>query len=164
MNGSLSGSGPSAVGSQYPGAIPCGKKMPTKRGLGVAASAAFSATDAGSIASSSGSPSVHPALLRNVRRGICRLVMNMALLRSLASLPARAVDRLAWRRIVRFRVHLKRLARDDADDESREAALVADRIARDRTHQRHVLVLDTASERVHQQLFRDHFDELRRVG
>src|SRR6188474_936598 len=120
--------------------------MPTKRGLGVAASVAASATDAGSIASSSGSPSVQPALLRNVRRGTWRLVMNIALLCSLGSFPIGAVDGVARHRVGHFHIHLKRFAVDDAKDERGEAVLIADRIAGDRTHHRHVLVLHAAPQ------------------
>src|SRR5262245_338663 len=150
MNGSLSGKAPSAPGSQYPGAMPCGKKMPTKRGLGVAASVAARATDAGSIASSSGKPSVHPALLRNVRRGTCRFVMNIGLLRSLASVPCAGVNGCR-RWFGDFHIHLERLAVHDAHHEGGEAVLIAHRVPRDRAYQWHVLVLDTASERVHEQ-------------
>src|SRR5256714_10671034 len=123
IKGSCSGNGPSGPGSQYPGAMPCGKKMPTNRGLGDAASAAASGTDAGSIASSSGSVSVHPAPFRNVRRGMCRLVMNMELFRSSASVPIRVVD-LAGNGLSHFHVQLERLARDDAHHVRREAVLI----------------------------------------
>src|SRR5918911_5241347 len=69
--------------------MPCGKKMPTKRGFGVAAVAA-SAVDAGIIASSSGSASVHPALFRNVRRGRCFFAIYMAYRTPLRSFAAGA--------------------------------------------------------------------------
>src|SRR6478736_820492 len=57
--------------------MPCGKKMPAKRGFGAAAVAA-SAVDAGSMASSSGSASVQPAPFRNLRRGMCFFEIYMA--------------------------------------------------------------------------------------
>jgi hypothetical protein len=56
--------------------MPCGKKMPAKRGFPAAAVCA-SAELTGIIASRSGSASVHPALFRNSRRGMCRFGMNM---------------------------------------------------------------------------------------
>src|SRR5436190_23219520 len=152
MKGRLSDSGPSAPGSQCPGAMPWGKKIPTNRGFGDAASVAANATEAGIIASSSGRANVQPALLRNVRRGTCRLVMNIELLRSLA--PTRVVDRMARHRLDHLHVHLKRLAVDDAEHERGETILIAHRVARDGPHERHVLVLDAAPERVHEQLFR----------
>src|SRR5262245_31945868 len=164
MNGSVSGSAPSAPGSQKPGAMPCGKKIPTKRGFGVAASVAANATDAGSMASSNGSANVQPALLRNVRRGMCRLVMIMGLLHSLAPVTARAAGGVARHRLDTLHVHLERLAVDDAEDERREAILVAHRVARNRAYEGHVPVLDAAAERIDPQLLRHDLRELRGVG
>src|SRR5215470_18701884 len=97
--------------------MPCGKRTPTNRGLGAPASVAASATAAGRIASSSGSASVQPALLRNVRRGICRFVMNIRLLRSLAFVPIPLIDGMARNRFDHFHIHLERFAVDDAHDE-----------------------------------------------
>src|SRR6516164_7694019 len=132
IRGSWSDKRPSAPGSQKPGAMPCGKKIPTNRDLGVAASLATSGTAAGSIASSSGSVRVHPALCKNFRRGMCRFVMNIELLRSLASFWTRVVDRVARNGFSHLHVHLERLAADDARDEGREAILIAHGVARDR--------------------------------
>ncbi len=85
MYGSLSGSAPSTCGSQWPGAMPCGKNMPTNRGFGCAAVCASEL--AGIIASSSGSASVTPVLRRNRRRGMCFFVMKAM---GLLSLPGPA--------------------------------------------------------------------------
>src|SRR4029450_4273206 len=126
MKGSFE-SGPSAPGSQYPGAMPCGKKTPPNRGLGVAASAAASTDEAGSMASRSGSVSVQPALFKNVRRGMGRFGMNIELLRSLASVSRRVVDGVGRRRIGNLRVHLKRLALHDRDVEGRKEIPGAER-------------------------------------
>src|SRR5712692_336240 len=98
---------PSFAGTQYPGAIPWGTKIPVKRVLGLAAVWARSVR-AGTIASSNGNASMVPAPRRNVRRGMCFLVMNI-------------VDR-SWQltrsgslvRRRRFHVHLERRALDDA--------------------------------------------------
>src|SRR5262245_23765475 len=72
---SLSGSDPSCI-SQCPGAMPCGKKIPIKRGFGFAAVWA-SAVDAGIMASNKGRANVTPAPFRNVRRGKCFRVINI---------------------------------------------------------------------------------------
>src|SRR5579862_6771094 len=56
LNGSSAAKGPSALGTQYPGAMPCGTKQPTKRGFGTAAVCA-SKVEAGTIASRNGSAS-----------------------------------------------------------------------------------------------------------
>ena len=67
---------PSVLGTQYPGAIPCGKKIPVNRVFGFAA-AFFKGVCAGSMASRNGNATVTPAPYKNVRRGICFFVMNM---------------------------------------------------------------------------------------
>src|SRR5712671_5303282 len=76
MGGNFSGRGPSFSGDQYPGAIPCGKKIPTNRGFGFAAVCA-KAVWAGIIASSIGNAKVTPVPCRNVRRERCLFVMNI---------------------------------------------------------------------------------------
>src|ERR1700683_1097144 len=63
LKGRTASKGPSLLGTQYaPGAIPCGTKQPTKRGLGTAAVAA-SAVEAGIMASKSGSARGKPVAL-----------------------------------------------------------------------------------------------------
>ena len=74
--GSFAGSGPATAGSQCPGAMPWGKKMPTNRFFGCPAAVWANAAFAGSIASSSGSASVTPAPRRNTLRRICFRVTN----------------------------------------------------------------------------------------
>ena len=63
---------PCRAGTQNPGAIPCGTKMPVKRVFVSAADCRASAR-AGTIASSSGSAIATPAPRRNVRRDRCFL-------------------------------------------------------------------------------------------
>src|SRR5688572_7794811 len=118
MNGSRSGSVPVVPGSQRPGAMPCGMKIPTKRFGGAAVWA--SANLAGAIASSRGKASVTPDVRRNVRRGMCRLVMK-DIWASLS--PRRADGRLAHDICIRsgLGVHLKRRTLDDANDDGSES-------------------------------------------
>src|SRR5579863_8756650 len=70
--------GPPISGTQYPGAIPCGTKMPVNRVLGFAAVLARGVC-AGIIESSSGSANVIPAPRRNARLGMCFLVINIVI-------------------------------------------------------------------------------------
>src|SRR5437867_5769979 len=139
--------------------MPCGKKIPMKRGLGAAAVCA-SAELAGIIASRSGSASVQPALFRNVRRRMCFFAMNIWLSGSLAAGPFRGDGVTRHRPFLNLHVHLERRAVDDAEDERGETIVASFRVSRDRSHERHVLILDAASERVRQQLLGHDLDEL----
>src|SRR5262245_28382408 len=67
---------PAVLGTQYPGAIPCGKKIPAKRVFGFEA-VALSGVCAGSMASRKGNDNVTPAPRRNVRRERCFLEINI---------------------------------------------------------------------------------------
>src|SRR5436189_4550634 len=111
MYGSLSPSGPSFSGTHQPGAMPCGKKMPTKRCGRLAATVCANAVAAGIIESSSGRPSIMPAPRRNVRRGKCFLVRNIYLVS-----PGRG-------RFLRLHVHLERFALHDVEHERRESVV-----------------------------------------
>src|SRR6266849_1311410 len=142
MYGSFAGSAPTCSGTQYPGAIPWGKNMPTKRPFAGPAAVCASAVAAGTIAASNGSAKVTPAPLRNSRRGICFFETNMLVA------PFFTVS-LAWRlrltrnsRLGALRIHLERLALDDAEDEGGEAVVVACGLPRDGADQRHVPILD----------------------
>src|SRR5262249_44914687 len=75
MNGSSSRE-PSFI-AQCSGSQPCGLKMPTNRETFDVASALAVGTSAGNIESSNGSAKVTPAPRRNVRRGMCFLVMTI---------------------------------------------------------------------------------------
>jgi hypothetical protein len=70
-------SAPSVTGLQYPGAAPCGCHTPTKRRTGLAA-VWRNGVAAGTIDSSSGRATIAPAPRRNVRRGMCFFVINIA--------------------------------------------------------------------------------------
>ena len=66
------------VTAQYPGAAPWGCQMPTKRFVAPGAAAVWRrGVCAGSIDSRNGKAKVVPTPRRNVRRGICFLVMNI---------------------------------------------------------------------------------------
>src|SRR5262249_25869062 len=69
---------PSVLGTQYPGAMPCGKKMPVKRLFGLVAAWAKGVW-AGSIASRNGKAKVTPAPRRKVRRERCFFWMNISI-------------------------------------------------------------------------------------
>src|SRR5437868_1870121 len=109
MSGSFSGSVPSCSGTQSPGAIPCGKKIPMNRLLGTAAVCASNVA-AGIIESRSGKARVMPAPRRNVLRLMCLLEMYIACCPSLVA-PARNG------RVLDLHVHLERLAPHDAEHE-----------------------------------------------
>src|SRR6185295_2141668 len=176
-NGSLSGSAPSACGPQRPGAMPCGKKMPTKRGFGATALCAI----AGVIASSSGSASVTPAPRRKRRRGICFFITNDMVCslwsfwsgcsRTLRTIPVVRLkpDRTYYSdagphvRLLRFRVRLERRAANHREHQRGEPIVLLRDVARDRPHQRHVLVVEPAAERVGQQLLDADAHELARI-
>src|SRR5271156_803637 len=66
---------PSVLGIQYPGAAPCGTKIPVKRVFGFAA-VLRNGVCAGTIESKNGRASAMPAPRRNVRLGTCFLVIN----------------------------------------------------------------------------------------
>src|ERR1700730_9808807 len=68
---------PSVFGTQYPGAIPCGTKIPVKRVLGTAA-VLLRAVCAGTIESRKGNAKAMPAPRRKARLGTCFLVRNIA--------------------------------------------------------------------------------------
>src|SRR5207249_3368622 len=160
MYGSFAGSAPACSGTQCPGAIPCGKNMPTKRPGDGPATVSASAVAAGTIASSNGSATVTPAPLRNIRRGMCFFETNI-LAAPLFTLPVARRLRLTRNRGLRAPgIHLKRLALDDAEDERREAVVVACGIPRDGADQRHVLILDAAAQAIRQQFFGHDFHEL----
>src|SRR6267142_499735 len=132
--------------------MPCGTKSPTNRDLGLAAVCA-SVVAAGTIASSSGSASVAPAPRRTVRLDMCFLVRNISsvlLLTGHAQLIA----------LSRLHVHLKCLAPDDAGDDRRQAILRSCRIPHNRSHQRHILILEAAAEGIREALLGDHPNEL----
>src|SRR2546430_15484677 len=139
--------------------MPCGKKIPMKRGLGAAAVCA-SAELAGIIASRSGSASVQPALFRNVRRRMCFFAMNIWLSGSLAAGLFRGDGVTRHRPFLNLHVHLERLAVDDAEDERGETIVASFRVSRDRSHERHFLILAPASEAVRQQLLGHDLAEL----
>src|SRR5579863_6266326 len=69
--------GPPPSGIQYPGAMPCGTKMPVKRVGNAAALAA--GVCAGIIESRNGKAKVTPAPRKNARRGMCFFVINILL-------------------------------------------------------------------------------------
>src|SRR6266850_1370776 len=152
---------PSASGTQYPGAMPCGKNMPTKRFLEGAAAVCASAVAAGTIASSSGSANVTPAPLRKVRRGKCFFETNMLSAPLLRVPGARGLDLVARNGgLLTLRIHLERLASDNAEHQRGETVLIARRVPGERADQRHVPILDAAAQRIRQQLFRDDLHEL----
>src|SRR5262245_12638886 len=108
MNGN-SNFEPSALGIQYPGAIPCGKKIPVNRSFGFA-SALPRFDCAGNIDSSSGKARVTPAPRRKVRRGMCFFEINMTLC-LLVLMGARSFANLVFSE---FHVALECGASDDA--------------------------------------------------
>src|SRR5262245_49783681 len=69
---------PSVLGTQNPGAIPCGKNIPANLVFGFAA-AVIEGVCAGSMASRNGNANVAPVPYRNVRREMCFRAMNMTL-------------------------------------------------------------------------------------
>src|SRR5712691_1293554 len=164
MYGSFAGSAPACSGTQYPGAIPCGKNMPTTRPLEGAAAVCARAVAAGTIASSNGSAKVTPAPLRNIRRGICFFETNMLAAPLFTILVARRLRLTRNGRVHALRVHLKRLALDDAEDERGEAVVVLCGIPRDGADQRHVLILDAAAQAIRQQFFGHDLHELTGVS
>src|ERR1700730_14482819 len=122
--------------------MPCGTKQPTNRGFGLAAVCA-SALEAGIIASSKGRASVALADFRMVLREMCFFVMNMSVscLNLTTGHRPLAADRC-------FLVHLERVALHDGHHYGRELVLAAGRIAHDRPHQRHILILHATAQSV----------------
>src|SRR5580693_8401194 len=98
------------------------------------AAALASGTNAGNMASSSGSATAAPAPRKTVLLDSDFLVRNMALL-------------LAQRRS-----HLKRRAMDHAQHECRESIVVARCAAQDGTNRRHVAVIEPTPQRIDEQL------------
>src|SRR6266540_5448237 len=139
--------------------MPCGTKQPTNRGFGFAAVCA-SAVAAGTIDSSSGSASAAPAPRSTARRGMCFFVINI-------SAPDGEAQGLRVTELMRragadgcLHVHLKRLAPDDRRDDGRESIRCARGVTDDRSHERHVLIVDTPAKRIDEQLFSHDADEL----
>src|SRR6185503_19288834 len=128
---------PAAAGVHLSMMMPFGTAKNDKRAARGAAICAAEA-NAGTIASSSGSASAVPAPRRNVRLGIAFRKTIMS-----AGSP-----------------HLKRHAGDDPHDDRRPAVVTGRRVAHDRPHRRHVVRLDTPSQRVGQQPFRGRRHEL----
>src|SRR5215469_10911777 len=77
MNGNLPASRTGFSGIQYPGAMPCGTKIPVKRVFAPAAVFAKGVC-AGTMESNNGNASATPAPLRTVRREMCFLVISIA--------------------------------------------------------------------------------------
>src|SRR4026209_239934 len=102
--------------------------MPTNR-FGGAAAVSRSGRRAGTIGSSNGKAGGAPAPRRNVRRGMCFLVMNMML--SSSSLDPEAELR----------------APDDAEHDRREPVAVLAGVARARAHGRGGRVLEPEAQR-----------------
>src|SRR5215510_4084979 len=123
--------------------------MPQKRLLGSAA-VLTSGVAAGIIESSSGSASVTPMPRWKVRRGRYFFVMN-DMIRSLSARPEA--------RALRLHLHLERCALGDAENQIRETIAVLRRVAHQRAHGRHVVVLRLASDAVHHQLLGQRRDE-----
>src|SRR5690349_3471488 len=112
--------------------------MPTKRLTGAAAVRRVG-VNAGSIDSSSGSASVTPAPRKNVRRGICRFVRNIAILHAGPTNQARPT--LSVRTNWRFRTlhaHLELVTSHDSQHDRGDAIVVLRDVARDPAHGRHV--------------------------
>src|SRR5580658_8715981 len=78
MKGKLPASSTALSGTQYPGAMPWGTKMPVKRVFGTAAVLARGVC-AGTMESRNGNASVIPAPRKNARLWMCFLVMNISL-------------------------------------------------------------------------------------
>src|ERR1700733_7027961 len=138
--------------------MPCGTKHPTNRGFGVAAVCAC-AVEAGIIASSSGSASVTPVPFKTVRREMCFLVINIAAVFSYV-LPPMLSSRPLLVVGARLHVHLKRSALHDTQDDCGEGVVTACRIAYDRPHQGHVLILDAPAQGVGHHFLGNHACEL----
>src|ERR1700680_1630505 len=124
--------------------MPWGTKQPTNRGFGLAAVCA-NATPAGTIASRSGSASAAPAPRRTVRRDMCFFVINVIAVFS-------STGRHLLVAVVYFHVHLERRALHDTQHYGSELVLAGGRIAHDRPHQWHVLILNAAAQGVSEQV------------
>src|SRR5512139_3590978 len=106
------------------------------RGMGLAAVFTW-AVRAGTIASSSGSPSATPAPRRNVRRGNAILMMFMTtilLCLSCSQLPQRDLGCRTHRRRLRGPAHLERRAPNNPQDDVREAIAPGAAPPHDRPH------------------------------
>ena len=156
---------PSAFGTQWPGPMPCGKKIPTKRLLAGTAAVCASSVRAGTIASSNGSANAAPAPLRMVRRGMCRFVINISVL-----LVSRCLLILLQSALVpRQPASAPGFRRPSCSSGTRHSSRPPVRARRtgcstagltgDGAHQRHVLVFHPAAERVGEHLLGRHLDE-----
>src|SRR4051812_28942847 len=170
MNSKLS---PTVFGVQNPGRSPSGTKIAPKRRVGFGAAAVLAiAVIAGTIDSSSGSASVTPIPRRKVRLGNDILVMNMAASSLLGPAQPPATRALTSggpdRRVVTFLSHLDPLLKgravDDALHNRRELVIVRRAATDDRAHRGHVVIRETAAERVGQQLLGHRADEDLRVA
>src|SRR5437870_2950851 len=141
--------------------------------LAGAAAVFFSSVCAGTIESSSGNARVTPIPRRNVRRGRCFLVRNIALLCLPVKLPRLNVSYIyaglkpertllfvlcrVGRYVVAIRhpAHLKRRAFDDRGYQRRESIVVRGGILDDAAHHRHIVGFESLSELVNHELFRN---------
>src|SRR5262245_26740991 len=134
--------------------MPFGTYTPAKRRTGRAGVSAI-AVAAGTIASSSGSARAAPAPRRNVRRGNAFLVITMW--RSPVSSLARGGCRGDRHLAATGPPHLERRAVHDPGHDRGPSIIRGTSIADDRANDRHIRVLEAASERVGEQLLRERF-------
>src|ERR1035438_4289803 len=105
--------------------------------------------------SSSGSDRATPAPRRNVRRGMCFLVIN--LMNAISSLLFhRSEGRALFRRSL---LHLKRGTIDYAVNQIGKPEPARLGVSDDLPDRRNIVVFEAPSERVRHQLFRHHADE-----
>src|ERR1700704_3335808 len=141
--------------------MPCGKKIPTNRLLAGTAAVCASNVRAGTIASSNGSANAAPAPLRMVRRGMCRLVMNISVLLvftpgalpgvdiclSRCSLLGCRRSLLRRRCFIQLHVLLERIALHDGQHQRGEPVARTVGLTGDGAHEGHILVFHAPAER-----------------
>src|SRR5579871_1482650 len=135
---------PSCAGVHLSMVAPCGRYMPQKRLLGMAAVLARGVC-AGIIESSSGRASETPTPRKNVRRGKCCFVTILIVGPS-----------IAW---CFLHPHLKRRALDDPQDQIRESVVIRRCAAHYAANHWHVVILRFAPDSVHHQLVGHRSDE-----
>src|SRR5437773_5778793 len=141
--------------------------MPTKRRTAPGFAAVWrKGVCAGSIDSRSGKPNVTPQPRRNVRRGICFLVMNIYLASGILSHKEahnsqKFCDSRAFLWLLPFLVrsilfdshpHLEWSTLDDTQNDRRKPVVIFRRIPDDRADHRHIVILDAPAQTVGHQL------------
>src|SRR5215471_8293165 len=140
-------SAPSIFGVHLSMIAPCGTYTKASR---VPEFAAPCAVIAGIIDCRKGKASVVLAPCRNVRREICLLLMNI-FKSSIEFSCCLRFPRLEWR------------ALHDVHDDRRQLVIVPGRVVHDAPHDRHVVILQTASQSISHHFFRNGSGELFRM-